>query len=102
MWKLLTGIIGESVCSHLEEEQLLPPDQKGGRKGCKGTKNQLLAYFYQCQGIVNILGLQWIDFVVYTDVDMYVERIHKDTNLWKRTMLPKLPSFYLTFVLPEV
>ena len=34
------------------------------------------AYFYQCQGIVNILGLPWIDFVVYTDVDMYVERIH--------------------------
>ena len=60
------------------------------------------AYFYQCQGIVNILGLQWIDFVVYTDVDMYVERIHKDTNRWKRTMLPKLESFYLTFVLPEV
>ena len=42
MWKLLTGITGESVCSHLEEEQLLPPDQKGGRKGCKGTKNQLM------------------------------------------------------------
>ena len=60
------------------------------------------AYFYQCQGIVNILGLPWIDFVVYTNVDMYVERIYKDTNLWERTMLPKLTSFYLTFILPEV
>ena len=28
------------------------------------------AHFYQCQGIVNILGLPWIDFVVYTDVHM--------------------------------
>ena len=41
-------------------------------------------------------------FVVYTDVDMYVKRIHKDTNLCERTMLPKLTSFYLTFILSEV
>ena len=57
------------------------------------------AYFYQCQGIVNILGLPWIDFLVYTDVDMNVERIHKDKNLWERTMLPKLTSFHLTVIL---
>ena len=32
MWKRLTGIIGESVYSQLEEKQPLPPKQKGGRK----------------------------------------------------------------------
>ena len=57
------------------------------------------AYFYQCQGIVNILGLPWIDFVVYTNVDMYVERIYKDTNLWERTMLPYFQRCNLTFSL---
>ena len=31
------------------------------------------AYYYQCQGVVNILNLEWIDFVVYTNVDMHVE-----------------------------
>ena len=31
------------------------------------------AYYYQCQGVVNILGLPWIDFVVFTNVDIYVE-----------------------------
>jgi hypothetical protein len=35
MWKLLTGIIGQSVYNHLEEEQILPPEQKGGRRGTK-------------------------------------------------------------------
>ena len=42
MWKLLTGIIGESVYSHQEEKQLLLPEQKGGPKGCRGTKDQLM------------------------------------------------------------
>jgi hypothetical protein len=28
IWKLLTGIIGQSVYNRLEEEQILPPEQK--------------------------------------------------------------------------
>ena len=27
---------------HLEKEQILPPEQKGGRRGCRGTKDQLM------------------------------------------------------------
>eukprot|EP00112_Aurelia_sp_Birch-Aquarium-sp1_P024601 Seg784.12 transcript_id=Seg784.12/GoldUCD/mRNA.D3Y31 product="hypothetical protein" protein_id=Seg784.12/GoldUCD/D3Y31 len=30
------------------------------------------AYFYQYQGIMNIVGLQSIDFVVYTEKEMFV------------------------------
>ena len=58
------------------------------------------AYFYQCQGVLNILNLPWIDFVVFTTVDMYVERIYKDVTLWENKMLPELTSFYFSFILP--
>ena len=57
-------------------------------------------YFYQCQGVLNILNLPWIDFVVYTTVDMYVQRIYKDVTLWENKMLPELTSFYFSFILP--
>ena len=42
MWRPLTGIIGESVYNHLEKKQILLPEQKGGRRGCRGTKDQLM------------------------------------------------------------
>ena len=42
MWKLLTGINGESKDNRLEEKQIQPPEQKGGRRGCRGTKDQLM------------------------------------------------------------
>ena len=58
------------------------------------------AYFYQCQGVLNILNLPWIDFVVYTTVDIYIERIYNDVTLWENKMLPELTSFYFSFILP--
>ena len=42
MWKLLTGIIGDEIYSHLERSSLLQNEQKDGRRGSRGTKNQLL------------------------------------------------------------
>lgn len=60
------------------------------------------AYYYQCQGVMNTLGLPWIDFVVYTNIDMYVERIHRDNSVWEKKMLPELILFYLSFILPVV
>ncbi len=38
-------------------------------------------YFYHCQGVLNILGLNWIDFIVYTQKDIHIERIQVDKNL---------------------
>lgn len=63
MWKLLTGTIGESVYSHLEEK-ILPPEQKGSRKGCRGTKEQLMIdkmVMKNCRRVTN-LAVCWIDF----------------------------------------
>ena len=39
MWKLLTGAIADQINAHLDQEKLLPEEQKGCRKGSRGTKN---------------------------------------------------------------
>ena len=42
MWKLLTVIISEDVYCFMENENLLPEDQKGCGRKTRGTKEQLL------------------------------------------------------------
>ena len=42
LWKLLTGILAEELYEHLEQANILPWEQKGCRKGSRGTKDQLL------------------------------------------------------------
>ena len=42
MWKLLTGIISERLYNYLEKTNTMPHHQKGCRRKCKGTKDQLL------------------------------------------------------------
>ena len=39
MWKLLTGVIADQIKAHLDQEKLLPDEQKGFRKGSRGTKD---------------------------------------------------------------
>ena len=41
MWKLLTGVIADQIYAHLEQEKLLPEEQKGCRKGSRGTNDLL-------------------------------------------------------------
>ena len=48
--------------------------------GLELKRNNL--YYCQCQGVVNLLGLPWIDFVVCTTVHVYVERILRDETTW--------------------
>ena len=42
MWKLLTGIIGDGIYSHLERSILLQNEQKGYHRRSRRTKDQLL------------------------------------------------------------
>ena len=42
MSKLLTGVIAEEMYNYLEREKILPEEQKGCRRGSRGTKDQLL------------------------------------------------------------
>ena len=41
MWKLLTGVIADQIYAHLDKEKLLPEEQKGCRKGSRGTNDLL-------------------------------------------------------------
>ena len=41
MWKLLTGVIADQICASLDQEKLLPEEQKGFRKGSRGTNDLL-------------------------------------------------------------
>ena len=42
MWKLLTGIIAETMYGHLEGNDILPEEHKDCKRKCRGTKDQLL------------------------------------------------------------
>jgi hypothetical protein len=41
IWKLLTGIFSEKTYAYLDLNNMLPVEQKGCKKGCLGTKDQL-------------------------------------------------------------
>ena len=65
MWKLLTGVLAEELYRHLDENQLLPVEQKGGRKGSRGTKDQLLIdkmVIKNCKRRLTGLGVAWVDY----------------------------------------
>ena len=42
LWKLLTGIVNEKFYDHLNQQNLLPEEQKDRRRRTRGTKDQLL------------------------------------------------------------
>ena len=42
MWKLMTGIIANSLYEYLEVYNLIPAEQKGCRRNIRETKDQLL------------------------------------------------------------
>ena len=65
MWKLLTGIMGEKLYHHLERNGLFKDEQKGCRKGSRGTKDQLLidkAILRNCCRRLTNLSMAWIDY----------------------------------------
>ena len=60
------------------------------------------AYYYQCQGVINILEVPWIDFIVHTEKDIHVERIYRDKILWENHMITGLTDFYIKYILPKL
>ena len=65
MWKLLTGILSEKIYKHLDSNGLLPEEQKGCRKGSKGTKDQLMidkAVLKDAKKKHRFLSMAWIDY----------------------------------------
>ena len=65
MWKLLTGMIAESMYSHLEKSEILPAEQKGCKKRSRGTKDQLLInklVLKDCKRRHTNLAMAWVDY----------------------------------------
>ena len=65
MWKLLTGEIANQIYAHLDQEKLLPDEQKGCIKGSRGTND----LFYIDRTIIKEvksrnknLAMAWIDY----------------------------------------
>ena len=64
MWKLLTGVIADQIYVHLDQE-LLPEEQKGCRKGSRGTNDLLYidrAVIKEVKSRNKNLAMAWIDY----------------------------------------
>lgn len=55
------------------------------------------AYFWQIQGQLLISGLEWCDFVVYTQEDMFIQRISRDKDI-TATIKEKIDHFFFLFL----
>ena len=65
MWKLLTGVIADQIYAHLDQEKLLPEEQKGCRKGSRGTNDLLYidrAVIKEVKSRNKNLEMAWIDY----------------------------------------
>lgn len=50
-------------------------------------------YFYQVQGQLAILNFDWCDFIIWTNIDLHVERVQADPQFWQLQCLPKLQYY---------
>ena len=65
MWKLLTGVLAETLYQHLDSNCLFPDEQKGCRKRSRGTKDQLLIdkqILREARIKKKCLAMGWIDY----------------------------------------
>ena len=65
MWKLLTGVIASQIHARLDQQTLSPEEQKGCRKGSRGTND--LLYFdrtiiKEVKSRNKNLAMAWIDY----------------------------------------
>ena len=69
-----------------------------GRLQLKRSHN----YYLQVTGQMALAGVNWCDFVVYTNKGMFVERIILDKELWNKEMFPKLTEFYINYAISHL
>ena len=64
MCKLLLGVIEDQNYGHLDQQKLLPEEQKGCSKGCRGTNDLLFidrAVITEVKSMKKNLAMAWID-----------------------------------------
>ena len=65
MYKTLTGIRAKRIYTHMEEQSLLPAEQKGCHRGSKGCKDRLMiskAIYEDCRRRNKNLSIAWNDY----------------------------------------
>ena len=77
---------------------MLPANDENPTPTLKRNHN----YYYQLQGLMATCNVEWADFIVYTMEEVFSERIYFENELWNKNMLPKLTSFYFSFIYPEL
>ena len=91
MWKLLTGGIAEDMYDYLEQEKLLPEQQKRCRRRSRGTKDQLLIVKTVLKDFKErhtSLSMAWIDYKEAYDFVPY-SWINECTKLFGRNFFEK-------------
>ena len=64
MCKLLLGVVEDHNYRHLGQQKLLPEEQKGWRKECRGTNDLLFidrAVITEVKSVKKNLAMTWID-----------------------------------------
>jgi hypothetical protein len=65
IYKLITSIISQRTQRYIDDQNLMPKEQKGCCRGSKGRKNQLLiskALLQECKRRKKNLCMAWIDY----------------------------------------
>ena len=65
MWELLTAVIANQICGHLDHQKLLPEEQKRYRKRSTGTNYLLyigMAIIREVKSRKKNLAMTWIDY----------------------------------------
>ena len=65
MWKLLASVIADQIYAYLDQEKLLPQEQKERRKGSRGTDDSLYidrAVIKEVKSRNKNLAMAWIDY----------------------------------------
>ena len=59
-------------------------------------------YYYQIQGQMALVGVDWCDLVIWTPTFLHIERVYFDNLFWKKECLPHFLSFYIHVMAPEL
>ncbi|XP_050525488.1 uncharacterized protein LOC126896599 [Daktulosphaira vitifoliae] len=72
----------------------------------KNTDKILLKHnsyvYYQIQGQLHIAKKTNCYLVVWTNYDIYIERIPKNDDFWNKKIVKKLTNFYMDFMVPKI
>ena len=78
MWKLLTGVIAGQIYAHLDQEKLLPEEQKECRKGSRETNDLLYidkAVIKEVKSRIKNLAMVWIDYKKAYEMVPHLQKI---------------------------